>query len=217
MLTHTSSTRDGKAYYASYSCGDPVISLQDWIKDSLTPGGKYYNNGDGFGDQVPGSGERKYSNIGFGILGLIVEKIAKEPFNEYCKKHIFDVLGMHNTGWLLSEVNSRNHIVPYAFITQENEARTMERKVLFGPGTQLAQNTLLPYCLYSFPNYPDGLVRTTLPDLSVYLMAMMNGGKINGNRILKKTTVQKMLSLQLEGSTAQGLAWHRETLSGQPV
>jgi CubicO group peptidase (beta-lactamase class C family) len=66
LLTHTSSTLDGKAYYASYSCGDPGTSLHDWIQGSLTPGGKYYNNGDSFGDWMPGSGKQKYSNIGFG-------------------------------------------------------------------------------------------------------------------------------------------------------
>ena len=199
LLSHTSSTLDGKAYYASYSCGDPAISLHDWIQGSLTPGGKYYNDGDTFGDWIPGSGKQKYSNIGFGLLGLIVERIAKEPFNEYCKKHIFDPLGMHHTGWLLSEVNTTNHIIPYAIITPENEAKIMERKGLFAPETKLTRNTLLPYCLYSFPNYPDGLVRTNLHDLSIYLIAMMNGGK-NRNRILKKTTVEKMLSLQLKGS-----------------
>ena len=217
LLTHTSSTRDGEAYYASYSCGDPVISLHDWIQGSLSPGGKFYNNGDSFGDWTPGAGEQKYSNIGFGLLGLIVERIAGEPFNEYCKKHIFVPLGMQNTGWLLGEVNTANHIIPYAIITAENEGKILERKGLFAPGTELAKNTLLPYCLYSFPNYPDGLVRTTLRDLSLYLIAMMNGGKINGNRILKKTTVHKMLSLQLKGSDSQGLAWHRDTLSGQRV
>lgn len=217
LLTHTSSTLDGKAYYASYSCGDPAISLHDWIQGSLSPGGKYYNKGDSFGDWMPGSGKQKYSNIGFGLLGLIVESVSREPFNEYCKKHIFDPLGMNNTGWLLSEVNTSNHIIPYAIITPENEAKIMERKGLFAPEIKLMRNTLLPYCLYSFPNYPDGLVRTNLHDLSIYLMVMMNGGKINGNRILRKTTVQKMLSLQLKGSDTQGLAWHRDTLSGQRV
>ena len=34
---------------------------------------------------------------------------------------------------------------------------------------------------------------------------MMNGGELNGGNILKKETIKKMLSLQIEGNNSQGL------------
>lgn len=33
LLTHTSSIKDNKHYFASYACGDPKISLSYWLKN----------------------------------------------------------------------------------------------------------------------------------------------------------------------------------------
>jgi len=208
ILTHTSSIRDGKAYEHSYSCGDPIITLHGWIFENLTPNGKFYGNGDNFGDWSPGTERRLYSNISFGLLGLIVEKIAKQPFNEYCNTHIFKPLGMENTGWMLRDLNTENHIIPYAYVTEKNRNSLMESKQLYPTGGEFKMGTFIPACLFGFPNYPDGLVRTSVRDLSNYLIAMMNGGKFKGKRVLKKETINKMLSIQTNTNKFQGLTWH---------
>jgi len=78
LLTHTSSIRDGAAYDESYACGDPAISLQEWIEGYFQPGGDYYDPEEHFYDEAPGA-EHAYSNVGFGVLGLIVEEITEKP------------------------------------------------------------------------------------------------------------------------------------------
>lgn len=40
---------------------------------------------------------RSYSNLGFGILGELVEAISGRPFTEYVERHILDPLGMSST------------------------------------------------------------------------------------------------------------------------
>lgn len=206
ILTHTSSIIDGKAYGESYACGDPALSLNDWIHSALLSDGTSYNNGDSFGTWAPGD-KRQYSNVAFGLLGLIVEKIAKQPFNVYCKKNIFQPLEMNKTGWMLSEVDTGNYIRPYAYITEENRKEYLTYARLFPNESEFKEGTYIPLCLYSFPNYSDGLVRTSVRDLSHYLTALLNGGELNGKRILKKETIDKMFTLQLEGNNAQGLTW----------
>lgn len=206
ILTHTSSIVDGKAYSESYACGDPTLSLNDWIRGALTPGGTFYNDGNSFGDWAPGD-KRTYSNVAFGLLGLIVEKVAKQPFNLYCREHIFQPLGMNKTGWMLSEVDTSNYIRPYAYITGENRKEYLTYARLFPNETEFKVGTYLPVCLYSFPNYPDGLVRTSVRELSYYLAALLNGGELNGKRILKQATIEKMFTPQLKEYTAQGLTW----------
>lgn len=62
--------------------------------------------------------------------------------------------------------------------------------------------------LYSFPNYPDGLLRTSVRELSYFLMAIINKGSFEDARILKKSTVKKMLTVQIEG-VGQGLCWEQ--------
>ncbi|SDF58957.1 serine hydrolase domain-containing protein [Chitinophaga filiformis] len=214
ILTHTSSIIDGKAYGESYACGDPTQSLNDWIRSTLTPDGTLYNNGDSFANWSPGD-KRKYSNMAFGLLGLIVEKVAKQPFNLYCKEHIFQPLGMNKTGWMLSEVDTGNYIRPYAYITEESRKEYLNYARLFPNESEFKVGTYIPACLYSFPNYPDGLVRTSVQDLSLFLTALLNGGELNGKRILQQATIDKMFTPQLEAYTAQGLTWRTSEFEGK--
>lgn len=69
----------------------------------------------------------------------------------------------------------------------------------------LTKGELFPHCLYGFPNYPDGLIRTKAKDLPRFLRAYINGGTFEGHRILRKETIQSMLSRQHYG---RGLCWY---------
>ncbi|NLN31630.1 MAG: beta-lactamase family protein, partial [Bacteroidales bacterium] len=44
---------------------------------------------------APGTG-RAYSNLGYAILGLVIEKISGMPYDEYCKKSILEPLGIYD-------------------------------------------------------------------------------------------------------------------------
>jgi len=49
-------------------------------------------------DFEPGTGW-KYSNTGYNLLGLIIEQIAGMSYEQFVREHIFDPLGMSNTGF----------------------------------------------------------------------------------------------------------------------
>jgi CubicO group peptidase (beta-lactamase class C family) len=54
---------------------------------------------------TPGKG-RAYSNLGYSILGLVIEKVSGETYEEFCRKTIFEPLGIYDmkiAGNLLSE------------------------------------------------------------------------------------------------------------------
>ena len=191
LLTHTSSITDGDFYDASYSDGDPLISLEDWVTGYLVPGGKFYDASQNFSQSEPGA-KHQYSNVGFGLLGYLVEQISGVPFSDYCKTHILAPLGMEHSGWFLKDIDVSRHITPYEFSNKQNQALE----------------------LYSFPNYPDGLLRTSVSELSFFLMAIMNGGKYNFERILKKTTLNEMLKPQPGVDEGQGLCWGRIEFEG---
>ncbi|MEW6436315.1 MAG: serine hydrolase [Pseudomonadota bacterium] len=46
----------------------------------------------------PGS-QFAYDNSGYVLLGYIIEKVSGESYADYLQKHIFDPLGMHNSGY----------------------------------------------------------------------------------------------------------------------
>jgi CubicO group peptidase (beta-lactamase class C family) len=209
LLTHTSSIVDGPAYGNSYSCGDPTISLKDWISNYLTKDGMFYNEMENFLPGEPGN-RYQYSNVGFGLLGYIVEEITDKPFNIYCQEYILRPLGMTNSGWFLHEIDISNHAMPYFYITAESKEEIKKNYTKFFPNEKdFAIGKQLASCLYSFPNYPDGLLRTSVMELSYFLAAIMNPGKFNDVMLLKESTIDKMISLQIEGNDSQGLCWHK--------
>ncbi len=46
----------------------------------------------------PANDSFKYSNIGYGLLGLVIEAAAGEPYHDYVKRHIIGRLGLSDTG-----------------------------------------------------------------------------------------------------------------------
>jgi CubicO group peptidase (beta-lactamase class C family) len=80
LLTHTSSIRDGPAYAESYACGDPDVSLEDWIAGYLVQEGTYYDEAGNFLPKKPGEAHH-YSNVGYGLLGYIVEEVTGLPLS----------------------------------------------------------------------------------------------------------------------------------------
>lgn len=224
LLAHRSSIKDGPAYGKTYACGDPTISLETWLKEYLTPGGEYYSEEENFHTWKPGekgeipSKPRAYTNVGFGLLGYLVERISGEKFNEYTKVHIFEPLAMNFSAWLISDINIENHSIPYTYVSKDfklEEGMTFESlplrykervlRTLLDKDYPLKKGSFFPHCLYSFPNYPDGLVRTSVNQLSHFLIAYMNNGEYEGKRILKEETVKLMLYDQHFG---RALCWN---------
>jgi CubicO group peptidase (beta-lactamase class C family) len=224
LLSHRSAIKDGPAYDESYACGDPTISLETWVKEYLTPGGQYYDEKENFHSWKPGEeGEipaepRAYTNVGFGLLGYLVERISGEQFDEYTKAHIFEPLAMHESAWFIRDINIENHSIPYTYIPESfkpDEGMIVASLpvaypkrillTLLDKDSPMKKGSFCPHCLYSFPNYPDGLVRTSLNQQARYLTAYINNGIYEGRRILKDETVKLMLSDQHFG---RGLCWN---------
>jgi CubicO group peptidase (beta-lactamase class C family) len=212
LLTHRSSIADSPAYRASYACGDPKVPLEIWLKDYFTPGGRYYDPKANFHPWKPGE-KHTYSNIGFGLLGYLVERVSGEPLPRCTRQHIFEPLGMKRTGWLLSEVDVDAHAVPYASASDEGphseELEAYRKFGLLAGEPERAPNggDHRPLCLYRFPNYPDGALRTSANQLARFLLAYAHEGVSGEARILAAETVRLMLTTQAATSPQQGLCW----------
>lgn len=87
LLNHTS----GIASYTDIPEFVNVATLS-WSKDSMISFFKSrpYNFS-------PGT-KFQYNNSGFFLLGYIIEKVSGQSYNDYLRQHIFDKLGMMNTG-----------------------------------------------------------------------------------------------------------------------
>lgn len=224
LLTHRSSIKDGPSYIRTYGCGDSPLALGDWLKGYFTPGGAYWSEAGNWhlwppGTPDPPAAPRPYSNVGFGLLGYLVERVTQRPFSAFCKDHIFGLLGMRHTGWFIREIDAARHAVPYvrAPDTRSPEAEEAFR-VLRPKGIEmksLPPGTLVPLCLYSLANYPDGSLRTSANDLARFLAAHLAEGRAYGGRLLKPETLALMFS---GGHFGQHLCWSaRELPDGRSI
>jgi CubicO group peptidase (beta-lactamase class C family) len=57
-----------------------------------------------------------YSNFGFQLLGVALEKAANEPFEKYIKSNILDPLGMKNSDFNLSDEQQKRFAVGYTYL-----------------------------------------------------------------------------------------------------
>jgi CubicO group peptidase (beta-lactamase class C family) len=152
---------------------DSPISLGQFLEDYLTPGGLYYNPQANFRGSAPGS-EYHYTNVGAALAGYLAEHIAGSPTLEaYCQENLFEPLGMNESSYFLSGVNINNLVVPYSYTGGD-----------FHPHPHIGS-----------PWYPAYLLRTSALELARFLIAMMQGGEIDGTRILESETVDLIHSL----------------------
>ncbi|MBO9336784.1 MAG: beta-lactamase family protein, partial [Roseiflexus sp.] len=48
---------------------------------------------------VPPGSKVEYSNVGYGLLGLIIETVSRQPFATFMRDHVFEPVGLDDT-WL---------------------------------------------------------------------------------------------------------------------
>jgi len=119
-----------------------------------------------------------YSNYGVGLAGYIVQRTSGEKFEDYVRRHIFDPLGMKHS-------------------TFDQPAG----KDLYGSVSDGYTATAKPAVGFEvFNPMPAGGISTTAGDMSRFARALMNGGALDGQRILKPETVQLMWTRQFSAS-----------------
>jgi CubicO group peptidase (beta-lactamase class C family) len=97
LLTHTASISDDPVELLDLSCygTDCTMSLEQYLREVLLSTGKYFSP-EIFLNKKPGT-TNEYSNVGSALVGYLVERVAKTPFDVYCKNTIFTPLNMTKT------------------------------------------------------------------------------------------------------------------------
>lgn len=218
LATHTSGIIDsGSAANSAYVIGDTSTSLTDYLANSLGDTGNAYDDGVNFTPNLPGS-SFSYSNIGSSLAGELVGAVTGVPLDKYTQKSIFDVLGMTNTGWRLRDFDDPSLIAtPYG---QSYWPWVVGEEFVKGnPRTNEATSFgTRAFDHITSPSYPMGGLRSSVNDQAKFLAAIMNGGALNGARILDQETLASMFTNQIpnveidDGEVEiQGLFWVQDS------
>jgi CubicO group peptidase (beta-lactamase class C family) len=166
------------SFYVAYF-NDSIPAFFPWIREFMLPEGSDYNPSI-WKDTAPGE-YYWYSNFGVTLLGYLVEVVSGMDFNQYCKEHIFQPLDMPNTSFKISDLNSHQIAMPY-------------------------QDNTIPRGHVQYIYYPAACLRSSINEFSHFIIAMINGGIYNGNRILTESSVDEMLTRHYPDNEV-GLIW----------
>lgn len=132
-------------------------------------------------------GEKYSYSEGLDVLGYLVEVVSGEPFDLFLRKHLFDPLGMNDTWFYLPQEKAGRLVtvqkqeggkwMPYPTTFYDPQYPVKGAKRFFSGGAGLS---------------------STARDYATFLQMYLNGGELNGVRILSRTTIQTMMSNQTD-------------------
>ena len=125
-------------------------------------------------------GERWTYSVSTDVLGYLVEVVSGMPFEEFLQTRLFKPLGMVDTAFSVPLEKADR----FAALYRHNRREGMMKRV--GGDAPLAKDKLS-----FFPSGGGGLV-STAADYMRFSQMLLNGGELDGVRILGKKTVELM-------------------------
>ncbi len=154
-----------------------------------------------------------YSDIGFILLGLVVEQRTQQPLNKLAEHSIFKPLQMKDSRYLpldkpVQDVAYLHRIAPTERLSGDADYQ------------KLLPNYTQPY-LHGVVHDPTALrlagvaghagVFGTADDLALFAQMLLSGGELKGQRILSPLAVQRLLTPLAIGQQSRALGWDINT------
>jgi len=191
LLAHQSSLADTTVRFLMIFT---ILKIpHDRLNEYFLPGKSLYSPRV-WNDYAPGE-DVCYSTMGTEILGCLVEQITHQSFEDYCQEHIFEPLKMRNTSFYFSDFDKDKLACLYLWMA----------------GVYLP----MPYVESSY--LAGGGLKTTISDLSHFLIMHTDSGIYDGVRILKEKSVEEMHRAQYPDSYDEGynhgFGWYLKNFS----
>ncbi|MEZ5316611.1 MAG: DUF1343 domain-containing protein [Vicinamibacterales bacterium] len=183
LLTHTSGLRP------DLDLGDPWVGYDEAIALAA--------------EEVPAPNPGfVYSDINFFLLAEVVSRVSGEPFDAYVQTHIFQPLGMRDTTFkpaasLIPRIAPTQRCTMYGWPCEGPDMR-MLRGVVHDPTARRMGGVAGHAGLFS-----------TAADLTIFARMLLDGGAVNGARVLAPLTIARMTSPATPAGVdaVRGLGW----------
>ncbi len=200
VISHTASLRDGGGYDSFLSATFNQNPPPD-IRALLIPGGAYYTSDMWNSSHRPAVDYFQYSNINYGVIGTLVEKISGKRFDIYCRENIFNPLGLDASFNMQDLVGFNNLAVLY----RKSGGQWVAQADNYG-GVKPPPRDLSSYVVGTNGVIfgPQGGLRISTNDLSKVLAMLMNNGLYGGTRILSDTTASRIRQMNWNFTGSNG-------------
>ena len=186
LLTHTSGLIPFRRFYEIYGANRDTV-LTRIMADSLV--------------YEPGSSYR-YSDFGPIMLALIAETITGQSFDDYTREHIFEPLGMFDTGFRKVQGRADPHVVP----TERDDyfRNRLVQGEVHDENAYLLEGTAGHAGLFS-----------NARDLARFAYMMVHEGRVGNKVFLKPATIRLFTTaVDPEKSHTRALGWDTKSPEG---
>lgn len=134
---------------------------------------------------APAGQKLEYSNINYGILGLIVQEVSGQSYDDYVREKIFTPLDMEHS------------------FTSQKDARANNAAIGHFPffGFPVVDDKTLPKAATSWSG-----IYSSAEDMTHYLMAQLNGGRYGNHSVLSVSGMNEMHEPPARANRATGYA-----------
>ncbi|HJQ20802.1 MAG TPA: serine hydrolase [Gemmatimonadaceae bacterium] len=133
-----------------------------------------------------------YSDLGADMLGFVAEQVSGQRLDVFVQEHVFEPLGMHNTffrpHWTLRDRIAPTELTPPRGYPLRGEVHDENAFALGGVAGHAG--------LFS-----------TATDLAIFAQMMLDGGELNGVRIVADSTVSLFTKRVDPDGTTRALGW----------
>lgn len=145
-----------------------------------------------------------YTDVGYIVLGRIVEKLTGQPLDEMARLWIFDPLGMKESGY--RRMSKHKDLEVSRMAPTEREGNGILRGIVHDPRGRGLDGVAGHAGLFS-----------SSPDVMRYAQMLLLGGQLDGKRILKQETVRLMtLARHVPGGGMRSYGWDIDTSYSAP-
>ncbi|MBL8181323.1 MAG: serine hydrolase [Blastocatellia bacterium] len=145
----------------------------------------------------------QYQNIMFAAAGEIVTQAQKMPWERFVPERIFAPLGMTNSNMSMKQMaKAKDHSLGYTYNFDTKETKSLP----FRDIDEVA---------------PAGSINSSARDMAEWLRFVMNGGTVNGKRLVSEKGYEEWLKPQMKmnpsGTVNYGLGWMLRDWNGLKV
>ena len=144
----------------------------------------------------------QYSNTGMAAAARILEVLSGMPFEVFLEKRIFEPLGMVDT--YVYPPKEKFHRMPTAYIRIDGKPVKYTADPLGEGKMKFREGAKYPL--------PEGALYSTAADLYRFYQLMLNGGELDGVRLLSPATIDVMTAshtgdIPVRPGVGRGLGW----------
>lgn len=133
-----------------------------------------------------------YNNLMYTAAGQVIEELSGQTWEQFVQRRIFDPLGMSRSTLTIEDnLKGPEPAVPYS---ERRDSTVLYRQ---------------PYYTAEVAIAPAGAINSSVQDLSRWVIALLNGGTVNGKAVIPAAVLKETMapSLAMPNATLESRGW----------